>query len=45
MGMMDIGEVAERSGVPASTLRYYEEVGLIRSVGMGCGGNSMPTSF
>jgi DNA-binding transcriptional MerR regulator len=33
MGMMDIGEVAERSGVPPSTLRYYEEVGLIRSIG------------
>ncbi|MBM1174888.1 helix-turn-helix domain-containing protein [Microvirga arabica] len=32
MGMMDIGEVAERSGVPPSTLRYYEEVGLIRSI-------------
>ena len=32
MGMMDIGEVAERSGVPPSTLRYYEEIGLIRSV-------------
>jgi len=30
--MIDIGEVAERSGVPPSTLRYYEEVGLIRSV-------------
>jgi DNA-binding transcriptional MerR regulator len=30
--MMDIGEVAERTGVPPSTLRYYEEVGLIRSV-------------
>jgi DNA-binding transcriptional MerR regulator len=29
---MDIGEVAERSGVPPSTLRYYEEVGLIRSI-------------
>src|SRR5690349_12887658 len=25
VGMMDIGEVAERSGVPPSTLRYYEE--------------------
>lgn len=30
---MDINEVARRSGVPASTLRYYEERGLIRSVG------------
>lgn len=30
---MDIAEVAKRSGVPASTLRYYEERGLIASVG------------
>jgi DNA-binding transcriptional MerR regulator len=30
---MDIAEVAQRSGLPASTLRYYEEKGLIRSVG------------
>lgn len=30
---MDIAEVARRSGVPASTLRYYEEKGLIESVG------------
>lgn len=30
---MDIGEVAQRSGVPASTLRFYEEKGLIRSTG------------
>src|SRR5690349_12236047 len=30
---LDIGEVAARVGVPASTLRYYEEKGLIRSVG------------
>jgi len=30
---MDIAEVAKRSGVPASTLRFYEEKGLIRSVG------------
>jgi DNA-binding transcriptional MerR regulator len=30
---VDINEVAKRSGVPASTLRYYEEKGLIRSVG------------
>lgn len=33
MELMDIREVAERSGVPPSTLRYYEEVGLIRSIG------------
>jgi DNA-binding transcriptional MerR regulator len=30
---MDIGEVARRSGVAASTLRFYEEKGLIASVG------------
>ena len=30
---IDIAEVARRSGVPASTLRYYEEKGLIASIG------------
>lgn len=30
---MDIAEVARRGGVPASTLRYYEEIGLIESTG------------
>ena len=30
---MDIAAVAKSSGVPASTLRFYEEKGLIRSVG------------
>lgn len=30
---MDIVEVAQQSGVPASTLRFYEEKGLIASVG------------
>ena len=29
----DIAEVAKSSGVPASTLRYYEEKGLIASSG------------
>jgi DNA-binding transcriptional MerR regulator len=30
---LDIAEVARRSGVPASTLRFYEEKGLIASIG------------
>lgn len=30
---LDISEVARRSGLPASTLRYYEARGLIASVG------------
>jgi DNA-binding transcriptional MerR regulator len=30
---MDIAAVARRSGVPASTLRFYEEKGLIAPVG------------
>lgn len=30
---LDISEVARRSGLPASTLRYYEEKGLIASIG------------
>jgi DNA-binding transcriptional MerR regulator len=30
---LDISEVAQRSGVPASALRHYEEKGLIRSIG------------
>ncbi len=30
---MDIGKVAKLSKLPTSTLRYYEEKGLIRSIG------------
>ena len=30
---LDIAEVASRSGLPASTLRYYEKQGLIQSIG------------
>lgn len=33
MEVLDIGEVAERTGIPPSTLRYYDEIGLISSVG------------
>jgi len=33
MKLMDIGDVSEQAGVPASTLRYYDEIGLISSVG------------
>jgi DNA-binding transcriptional MerR regulator len=33
MRELDIAEVARRSGVPAATLRFYEEKGLIASVG------------
>jgi len=33
MKLIDIAEAAQRSGVPASTLRYYDQIGLIRSVG------------
>ena len=33
MKLPDIAEVADRSGIPASTLRFYEEKGLIVSAG------------
>jgi DNA-binding transcriptional MerR regulator len=33
MGELDIGQVVQRSGMPASTLRYYEEKGLIAPIG------------
>ncbi len=32
MKFLDIGDVAERSGMRPSALRYYEEIGLISSV-------------
>lgn len=32
-GVLDIGEVAQRAGIATSTLRFYEEKGLIASVG------------
>lgn len=33
MRNLDIAEVAQRSGLPASTLRFYEEKGLIATIG------------
>ena len=33
MAELDIAKVAQRSGVPASALRFYEEKGLIASIG------------
>src|SRR5690242_14501485 len=33
MSDLDIAQVSRRCGVPASTLRFYEEKGLIASVG------------
>lgn len=27
---MNIGEVAERSGLPSKTIRYYEDIGLVK---------------
>jgi DNA-binding transcriptional MerR regulator len=33
MQFLDIAEVADRAGIPASALRFYEEKGLIASVG------------
>lgn len=33
MKLLDIGEVADKAGVPPSTLRYYDEIGLISHAG------------
>lgn len=33
MKTLDIAEVSQRAGIPPSTLRYYDEIGLISSVG------------
>jgi DNA-binding transcriptional MerR regulator len=33
MSALDINEVAKRARIPASTLRFYEEKGLIQSIG------------
>jgi DNA-binding transcriptional MerR regulator len=33
VNFLDIAEVARTSGVPASTIRFYEEKGLVASIG------------
>lgn len=33
MALLDISEVAKQTGLPASTLRYYDDIGLIASAG------------
>ena len=38
MGSYTIGEVAERSGFPATALRYYEGIGLVPPAGRSAGG-------
>lgn len=35
---MNIGEAAARSGVPAKTIRYYEDIGLIGRAGRAANG-------
>jgi DNA-binding transcriptional MerR regulator len=35
--MWSIGELSERTGVPASTLRYYDERGLVRPTARAAG--------
>ncbi|TIT57754.1 MAG: MerR family DNA-binding transcriptional regulator, partial [Mesorhizobium sp.] len=34
---MNVGDAAQRSGLPAKTIRYYEEIGLIRPARAGNG--------
>src|SRR5687767_143382 len=42
--LLTIGEVARRSGVRASALRYYDELGLISSERSGSGHRRYPRS-
>ncbi|GAA3566138.1 hypothetical protein GCM10022197_22500 [Microlunatus spumicola] len=44
MSPLRIAEVAARSGVPASTLRYYDQLGLVRSGRLPNGYRSYPDS-
>ena len=33
MKILDIGEISEQTGIPPSALRFYEDLGLISSIG------------
>jgi len=44
-GLLTIGEVARRSGVAASALRFYEEKGLIASVRSGARQRRFPRAI
>lgn len=35
--LLSIGQLADRTGVPATTLRYYDELGLVRPVSRAAG--------
>ncbi len=35
--LLSVGELSERTGVPATTLRYYDELGLVRPAGRAAG--------
>src|SRR5438445_7490818 len=35
--LLSIGELSERTGVPTTTLRYYDELGLVRPAGRAAG--------
>jgi DNA-binding transcriptional MerR regulator len=41
---LSIGELAERTGVPATTLRYYDELGLVRPSARAAGRRRYATS-
>jgi DNA-binding transcriptional MerR regulator len=41
MANLKIGALAERTGTSASTIRYYEETGLLRSADRRVGGQRM----
>ena len=41
---MQIGEVAERTGLSLRTLRHYDEIGLLRPAGRSDGGFRLYTA-